>query len=169
MAPALTFADLRAQVLKAPLVFTRVAMSLRPLLVETILGLAATRPRFATRNLGGWKSDEAIFDASPSLQALRTTISLEFLAGRKPIGWAMVNHSGSEHPRHQHRMATVSGVYYVTAGDPCVPTIFETEAGEVSFDPIPGNLVLFAGEAWHWVPKYMGTEPRITIAFDVHR
>ncbi len=83
----------------------------------------------------------------------------------------MVNRRGSQHPRHNHRGAIVSGVYYVRAGDALAPpTIFEI-AGEqeLHVEPLAGRLALFPASLYHRVPKYAGDEPRITIAFDALR
>ncbi len=90
-----------------------------------------------------------------------------------------MNRGGSQHPRHQHRIATLVGVYYVTAGslDMLTPTIFECPCDpprggpryELAIEPHPGRLVLCRGEMWHRVPIYAGELPRITIAFDVRR
>jgi hypothetical protein len=93
------------------------------------------------------------------------------------MAWAMVNRAGSHHPRHQHRIATLSGVYYVTAGSPdaITPTVFECPCDgrgdpyELEVDPHPGRLVVCRGEMWHWVRPYPGELPRITVAFDVRR
>jgi hypothetical protein len=108
------------------------------------------------------------------VQELRQAI-VEMTGQRSPVAWAMVNRAGSYHQRHQHRVAILSGVYYVVSGDPLTPTVFECpcdggiKQGELQVEPYPGRLVLCRGETWHSVPKYMGETPRITIAFDVRR
>jgi hypothetical protein len=84
----------------------------------------------------------------------------------------MVNRAGSHHPRHQHRAAILTGLFYVTAGneEQATPTIFECADGsELEVEPHPGRLVISRGEAWHRVPPVIGDEPRITIAFDLRR
>jgi hypothetical protein len=113
------------------------------------------------------------------VQGIRQTISE--MVGRLPIAWAMVNRAGSYHPRHQHRAAILSGVYYVTAGsaDAITPTVFECpcdgrsargrDSYELEVEPHPGRLVVCRGETWHRVDRYMGDLPRITVAFDVRR
>src|SRR4029077_11198163 len=100
---------------------------------------------------------------------------------RSLVGWAMVNRAGSQHPRHQHRMASLTGVYYVAAGnlEAVTPTGFECPCDSrllpgsprfaLEVDPHPGRLVVSRGETWHWVPACVGDQPRITIAFDVRR
>jgi hypothetical protein len=133
--------------------------------------------RAGSLNVGGWKSGEDFFSWSDvSVQELRQTIA-ELIGARAPIAWAMVNRAGSHHPRHQHRIATLSGVYYVDAGngDPLTPTVFECpcdgrpKRSTLEVEPHPGRLVVCRGETWHFVPKYTGDQPRITIAFDVRR
>ena len=133
--------------------------------------------RTGSLNVGGWKSGEDFF-AWPDapVQELRQTIC-DLVGARSPIAWAMVNRAGSHHPRHQHRIAILSGVYYVEPGngDPLTPTVFECPCDgrpkreEFEVEPHPGRLVLSRGSTWHMVPKYMGDAPRITIAFDVRR
>jgi hypothetical protein len=88
----------------------------------------------------------------------------------------MVNRAGSQHPRHQHRIASLSGIYYVTRGseDAITPTIFEcpcaaSQRYDLEIEPDLGRLVLCQGQMWHRVPRYDGAAPRITIAFDVRR
>lgn len=152
-------------------IFDHVRMDLIPLLCETLLEPAlAKTASYPSLNRGGWKSGEGILDYAPSTRSLRDTLEREYLHGKRPIGWAMVNRGGSSHPRHQHQGAIRTGVYYIAAGDPAVPTIFEMPDGEVvTVDPIPGRLAIFPGNLWHSVPKYDGTLPRITLAFDVRR
>lgn len=100
---------------------------------------------------------------------------VELVGARSPIAWAMVNRAGSHHPRHQHRIATLSGVYYVAAGSPATPTVYECPCDgrpkdyELEVEPHPGRLVISRGETWHRLPSYTGDLPRITIAFDVRR
>jgi hypothetical protein len=163
-------------------VFDRVAMSFLPLLRETLLepALLAT-PTYPSLNQGAWKSNEHFFDYAPSTRVLRDEITKLLVANGglgaqrrmdrcRLIGWAMVNRSGSFHPTHRHQTAIQSGVYYVAGGDPPVGTIFEhADGSEETIEAIPGRLVVFPGNLWHRVPIYSGTEPRITIAFDVRR
>jgi len=81
----------------------------------------------------------------------------------------MVNWHGSQHPRHLHRGAVTSGIYYIRTGDAqSPPTIFEPEnEPEIRIHPAVGRLVLFPGDLYHRVPAYHGYEPRVTVAFDV--
>src|SRR5262249_48130287 len=126
-------------------------------------------------NVGGWKSDEDFFNwPDAAVQEFRRRLVTD-LGAPRPIGWAMVNRAGSHHPRHQHRAAFLTGIYYVTAGseDAITPTIFECDGDgssggyELEVEPHPGRLVICRGETWHKVPVYPGELPRITIAFDI--
>ena len=131
-------------------------------------------------NVGGWKSGEDFFSwPDAAMQELRQVV-VELVGARSPVAWAMVNRAGSHHPRHQHRIAILSGVYYVTVGSPdaLTPTIFEcpcdgrpasADDREMAVDPHPGRLVICRGQTWHRLPAYLGELPRITIAFDVRR
>jgi len=175
-----------------PVVFDGVLPEICPALEQIILGrMQNDRGRkVGSINVGGWKSGEDFFQwADLAVQQLRETIT-DMVGARLPIAWAMVNRAGSQHPRHQHRAALLSGVYYVTAGsaDAITPTIFEcpcdggpgrfvsaarptrrVDRYSLEIEPHPGRLVLCRGEMWHRLPSYPGDLPRITIAFDVRR
>jgi hypothetical protein len=168
-------ADCRDQ----PVVFDGVRPELCEQLAQVILGrMQSDRGRrTGSINVGGWKSGEDFFSwPDPAVQDLRQTIA-ELVGARSPVAWAMVNRAGSHHPRHQHRVAILSGVYYVAPGssDAITPTVFECpcdgrpKRGELEVEPHPGRLVVCRGETWHFLPKYMGDLPRITVAFDVRR
>jgi len=165
-----------------PLVFDSLRPELCPLLTEIILGrMQRDRGRkTGSINVGGWKSGEDFF-AWPEDPVQELRQSLAGAVGTSAlVGWAMVNRSGSQHPRHQHRVASLTGIYYVAAGsaEALTPTVFECPCDalargsaryEMEIEPHPGRLVVARGEAWHRVPKYLGDLPRITIAFDVRR
>lgn len=162
-----------------PVVFDDVCTELCATLEQVILDrMQKDRARkTGSLNVGGWKSGEDFFmwpDAA--VQQLRQTIA-ELIGARSPVAWAMVNRAGSHHPRHQHRIASLSGVYYVTAGsaNAITPTVFECPCDgrpkiqDLEVEPYPGRLVVCRGETWHYLPVYPGEAPRITIAFDVRR
>jgi hypothetical protein len=186
-APAIDPANQTAQLVALcrdqPAVFDDIRPELCAALEQIILDRMQNdrRRKTGSLNVGGWKSGEDFFlwpDAA--VRELRAAIA-EVLGARSPVAWAMVNRAGSHHPRHQHRIASLSGVYYVTAGsaDAITPTIFECPCDgrparrgdryDVEVEPHPGRLVVCRGETWHRVPVYAGDLPRITIAFDVRR
>lgn len=156
-----------------PIVYDDTCTELCPEIARIVLAHEAAQPRSnGTLSIGGWKSWDRPFDwDEPALRKLGDEIELGL--AMEPASWAMVNRSGAQHPRHQHRTAAISGVYYVDPGDddPAIatPTIFETPTGEVSIAAVAGRMVLFPGEMWHRVPVVRGARPRITIAFDVRR
>lgn len=164
-----------------PLVRDGICPELCPQLEQVILERMQRERgrRTGSINVGGWKSAENFFTWPDAVvQELRQAIVAEI--GVSPIAWAMVNRDGSHHPRHQHRIAILTGVYYVTIGseETITPTIFECPSDpqvarsaryEVAVDPHPGRLVISRGETWHWVPPCVGDLPRIAIAFDVRR
>ncbi len=164
--------QLLAQCRSEPVVFDVVCPELCPALKQVILRRRQTDRSTRSLNVGGWKSGEDFFAwPDEAVQQLRRAI-VEITGARSPVAWAMVNRVGSHHPRHQHRIASLTGVYYVTAGseDAITPTVFECADGrELQVAPRPGRLAVFRGEMWHFVPKYMGDLPRVTIAFDVRR
>ena len=178
-----TLAHLVAECRVQPVVFDDVRPDLCVPLEELILArMQRDRGRGAgSLNVGGWKSGEDFFSwPDPAVQALRETV-VELVGARSPVAWAMVNRAGSHHPRHQHRIATLSGVYYVSAGsaDALTPTVFEcpcdgrpasaSDRFELEVEPHPGRLVVCRGTTWHRLPPYAGELPRVTIAFDVRR
>jgi Putative 2OG-Fe(II) oxygenase len=166
-----------------PLVFDGVRPELCPRLAEIILGRMQRDHgrRVGSINVGGWKSGEDFFMwPDGAVQELRQVL-VEAVGARSLVGWAMVNRAGSQHPRHQHRVASLTGIYYVAAGsaEAITPTVFECPCDsrlvrggtrhELEVEPHPGRLVVCRGETWHRVPRYPGDLPRITIAFDVRR
>ena len=156
-----------------PVVYDGLFPELCPVLEQIILGRMQhdRSRRTGSINVGGWKSGEDFFQwPDQEVQQLRQAIGL--MAGSSSlVAWAMVNRAGSYHPRHQHRIAALTGIYYVTAGsqEAITPTIFECPDGEMAVDPCPGRLAIFSGEMWHRVSVYSGELPRITVAFDVRR
>lgn len=148
-----------------------------PFLRDTILERAKRSPSQGSNNVGGWKSSADLFAwPGEEIRTLRDAIIDQLrIAPLSLHGWAMVNRTGSEHKRHTHGLQYTCGVYYVSPGDPAVPTIFEIQnwetskvidLGEKDIAPLQGRLVLFSGATWHRVPKYNGIEPRISIAFE---
>ena len=172
-APASTASQIAASCHFQPIVYDGILPELCPALEQIILArMQSDRGRrTGSINVGGWKSGEDFFLwPDPAVQELRQVI-VEMVGARAPVGWAMVNRAGSHHPRHQHRVAILTGIYYVSAGsqEAITPTVFECEDGELEVEPHPGRLAIFRGEMWHRVPIYPGGLPRITIAFDVRR
>lgn len=171
--------QLVAQCREQPLVFDHVRPELCAPLTSVILGRmqSSAGRKTASLNVGGWKSGEDFFSwLDEPVQELRRAIG-DLIGTRSLVAWAMVNRAGSRHPRHQHRVAVLTGVYYVAAGsaDAITPTIFECPCDgrpklyDLEIDPHPGRLAVFRGETWHHVPAYPGDLPRITVAFDVRR
>lgn len=170
-----------------PVIFDGVRPELCPALAEIILGrMQGDRGRkTGSINVGGWKSGEDFFSwpdapVQELRQALVGAVGGRSVGGKSWVGWAMVNRAGSQHPRHQHRIAILTGIYYVAAGNTAAvtPTVFECPCDgrmqggdryELEVDPHPGRLAIFRGETWHRVPSCAGDEPRITVAFDVRR
>lgn len=166
-----------------PIIFDGVRSDLCSALAEVIFArMQADRGRkVGSLNVGGWKSGEDFFTwPEASVQELCQAL-IERVGARALIGWAMVNKAGSQHPRHQHRAASLTGIYYVTVGNPgaVTPTAFECPCDArllqvsprytMEVEPHPGRLVVCRGETWHWVTSCSGDQPRITVAFDVRR
>ena len=161
-----------------PIVFDGVRPELCPALEQLILERVknAHGRSLGSLNIGGWKSGEDFFSwPDAAVQELRQTV-VNLIGHPSPVAWVMVNRLGSHHPRHQHRIASLSGIYYVTRGDEdaITPTIFECHCNasrryDLEIEPDLGRLVLCSGEMWHRLPTYTGKSPRITIVFDVRR
>ncbi|MEN9223716.1 MAG: tetratricopeptide repeat protein [Thermostichus sp. BF3_bins_97] len=101
--------------------------------------------------------------------------------------WAVVMQSQGHQIPHVHPSASLSGVYYVQvpaslgvdAADPSGWLEFGTYPERFPFaqqpthplvqkiQPQPGLLVLFPSHLWHRTIPFVGTEPRISIAFDI--
>lgn len=177
------FSQLQEGCRSQPSIFDGVRPELCPALAEIILArMQGDRGRrIGSLNVGGWKSGEDFFLWSEeAVQELRQAL-VDAIGAKSLVGWAMVNRAGSQHPRHQHRIARLTGIYYVTIGNPQAPTptvfecpcdarlLRETPRYDLEVEPHPGRLVLSLGETWHRVPLCSGEEPRITVAFDVRR
>lgn len=165
--------ELKRQSKTEPLVYDQVLAKLCPELEEAILILASRGRSGPSLNKGGWKSTDTFLASYrsqvPAIAAMDDYLR-QMVGARPTASWAMVNANGSNHKRHQHRGAIVSTVFYVTAGDPLTPTIWECADGsEMEVVPHPGRLVICPGEMWHRVPTYPGETPRITIAADFRR
>lgn len=132
---------------------------------DAILGWRALAPKgIGGVNVGGWKSEYGALDRE-ELVPIRDTIKTVLFHKVKLESWAMVNANGSKHPRHIH-YGSLGGVFYITSGDPMAPLIVEVRGAEIEIDPIPGRLVVWRRPVWHRVDTYVGTEPRISIAFE---
>lgn len=94
--------------------------------------------------------------------------------------WAHLTRTNGWHAPHTHPGSTWSGIFYVDEGDTDLggttcfisPTNFEIKPGldffhsECRVKPNPGMLIIFPSTLIHYVEPYLGTSPRITIAFN---
>lgn len=96
------------------------------------------------------------------------------------FGWANVLFDGGFNKVHDHGEYTWSGVYYVDKGDAgddpnngilefIDPRSGVAEAMKkvVRIQPTAGGLVIFPGWLKHYVLPYRGSDPRISVAFNV--
>lgn len=101
--------------------------------------------------------------------------------------WAMVMNKGDYTIPHDHAESHISGVYYLDAGN--VDQDVQFNSGLLAFQdprgglshipgielypstftvqPQTGVLVLFPGFLTHYVHPYQGTQPRVSISFNV--
>lgn len=168
------------------MIVDHVALELVPLLRAAILSRIDVESSFRSLNVGGWRSDESLFQWKPGTGAreLAGVIAAQLdVPVRSLHGWALINRAGSRHKRHNHQSKR-SGVFYVDRGSELsTPTCFELATARRATEPPgtyetvivdqltvaarAGRLVHFPGDMFHWVPEYKDDEPRITIAFDV--
>ena len=94
--------------------------------------------------------------------------------------WAHVTKENGWHAPHTHPGSTWSGIFYVDEGDTncggttCFISPFNVESkpgldfyqNECRVIPKPGMLIVFPSSLIHYVQPYIGTKPRITIAFN---
>jgi hypothetical protein len=94
--------------------------------------------------------------------------------------WAHLTRTNGWHAPHTHPGCTWSGIFYVDDGDAncggatCFISPFSIERkpgldfyqSECRIVPKPGMLILFPSSLLHYVQPYIGTTPRITIAFN---
>jgi Flp pilus assembly protein TadD len=102
-------------------------------------------------------------------------------ATRYAGSWSVRLKARGFHVNHIHPEGWLSSAYYVTVpsetqdlerqsgwlkfGEPALPV---PGAGpEMTVQPRPGRLVLFPSYMWHGTTAIHGTEPRLTMAFDV--
>eukprot|EP00732_Lithocolla_globosa_P005329 Lithocolla_globosa_v1_NODE_5453_length_1237_cov_5.626058.p1 type:complete len:258 gc:universal NODE_5453_length_1237_cov_5.626058:971-198(-) len=88
--------------------------------------------------------------------------------------WATVHERGSSHLGHTHRDCLISGVYYVKMPDFSGNILFDDPRGplppfdnKLTISPLLGDLVLFPSWLTHQVSPTHGTDPRISIAFNI--
>lgn len=163
-----TIQQLKLDSAREPLLYDDVHPELCPRLVEIILGhMAAAKGRgVGSLNVGGWKSPETFF-SWPEDEVRELERALINTLGARPVGWAMVNGLGAVHRRHQHRIAVLSGIYYLDRSR--TVTIFELpNKTKLEVEPAPGRLVVFPGDMFHSVPVVTDKQ-RVSIAFDVRR
>ncbi len=129
--------------------------------------------------VAGAVKDYAAIERKVDAAALDMSVTAE--------AWANVTRNGHYAKPHVHPNTNISGVYYVAVGnspeadrnsgviefmDPRLrPGMFET-AGTLPFDayrvtPQTGLLLLFPAWLYHYVHPYQGSEPRISVAFNV--
>lgn len=143
---------------------------------DWLLDLSTRVPSIQSYNVGAWKSNIDLLVRRDNgrlhdAQTFLREIAVPYFGKSTPIAWAMINRRGSFHRRHSHGLLGKCVVFYVTSGDPPIPTIFEVPTDgrivEHAVSPTPGSLALFNGKLHHYVPVYNGDEPRITVAMEL--
>ena len=81
--------------------------------------------------------------------------------------WSIRMQKGGYHVAHNHPEGWISGVCYVDVPDETSATL-ELD-GRRHVRPHPGKVVFFPSFLMHRTTEYRGTEPRLTVAFDLER
>ncbi|MEM9765272.1 MAG: 2OG-Fe(II) oxygenase family protein [Pseudomonadota bacterium] len=171
---------------------------------EMILAKEAESDGIKRSNVGGWHSEndllawegsaiETFRDRLKKFSSDITAVLLSAGDNKKAKltfsmeAWANVSREGNYNSVHDHPMAHLSGVYYVscTGLDPTIPTAGRLELldprvainqmrlkgsiyeGRYVIDPAPGLMVFFPSWLKHIVHPYRGTGERISISFNV--
>lgn len=169
-------------------------------LERTILALRDTEPGIQRSNYGGWHSDGNLFDRTGAeieeLQGVVAQAVADCVAevgkevqgevGMTLFGAANVLERGGYHTYHVHTGCHLSGVYYVSTGepDPANPKsgticFYEPRPGgsvlytrylgfaeDFEVDPEPGMVLVFPSFLGHSVHPFTGGGTRITVAFN---
>lgn len=141
-----------------------------------ILRRAVAEPTFSSRNVGGWRSQDDLFEW-PLEQAAQLRSRFAEVVAKLPSrkdprtyryrAWAIVNRAGSYHQRHAHGESTWSGILYIDGGgQPSARTVFEIDGKDVFVTPEPGLMTVFPSRTYHRVEPHLGRGERVTIAFD---
>lgn len=149
-------------------IYPSFCLHLVPEIASYILAEARITSSTGSNNVGGWKSSQDF--AGRTSKAVREMVIqlMSKLVCERPIMWAMVNQRGSFHKRHNHGLRVLTGVWYLMPGEPATPTMFESSQGRTTaIQPEAGRLIAFNGMTPHWMNRYDGEVPRVTIAFEV--
>ena len=134
----------------------------RPAIMAEIQRLSEEYPDSALDTMKGpaWSSPKIIVDTYGSYRLckfVRDVMGLTIVEA-----WANVlQHGGSigEHNHESKNRITIAGVYYLTGGE-----IYIENIGSLNLKA--GQIVVFPGNLNHFVPKYIGHNPRVTVAFN---
>lgn len=145
----------------------------------------ANQAFFDWQRKGGWRNFETVpefrmleqfFQAATDkfLKAAGVPEAEIRQRSRQVQAWATVHEGGVSHLAHCHPNSVVSGVYYVKMPEGSGSIIFDDPRGplppfdtKLTIRPFIGDLVLFPSWLMHQVSQNIGSEERISIAFNI--
>lgn len=84
-----------------------------------------------------------------------------------PAWWFNIGKPDQEYRLHSHKLLWRVGVYYVYVPENSGALELLTEDNTVvTFDPKPGDFVIFPGRIWHRVLRNRSQQLRISVAFE---
>ena len=89
--------------------------------------------------------------------------------------WFNVATRGGYNAPHTHPLSEISGAYYIRTEEPPAEYPFSGRVdffyknGSDHFFPKPGTLILFPGNMLHFVHPYYGSNPRISLSFNINK
>lgn len=128
-------------------------------LKDQILTKERDDPGVRRSNIGGWHSDDDLFNwpgrATEALReialgAVKTVVPLmvggDCDFGARLAGWANVSRYGAYNKRHNHPGCQISAVYYVDAGSPPAPDVPESGTFEFLDPRLHAEMSAMPGE-----------------------
>ena len=168
---------------------------------RAVLARKAANPSTSRTNVGGWQSSHDLLKWDhPAIRQLGQMVhggfgemmeselgTGAFQCSLAAAAWANVNMDGDYNRIHTHGDSHISGVYYVTLGEPdasrspngafefldprgaaansAIPGVPAVSAGLVQ--PVPSMMIVFPSWLSHGVLPFFGQGERISIAFNI--
>jgi hypothetical protein len=84
------------------------------------------------------------------------------------VWWFNISQPDQEYRLHCHKLLWRVGVFYVSVPENsgALDLLEEDDRTVVTFDPKPGDLIIFPGRVWHRVRRNLSNELRISVAFE---
>jgi hypothetical protein len=133
---------------------------------KLILQYKQDNPISNTSNVYAWHTDYFLHEKTTIFNDLIDTISSNVSSLDKTEGyvpklinsWAIIYDKLNSTINHNHRPSAYSTILYVDVDENSAPTIFE---GNITINPVKGQLVIFPGTLNHYVPICTSDKQRI--------